>query len=102
MASVKFTIGGNEIEVPVLNLRTLELCKDNLIALGPEMNWIEYASHVVTIIGTALATQNTLPVHSVVDLKNSCSVPEMRNLATGFLELMKISGFEMGNEEKVE
>jgi|SRR5579885_2177950 hypothetical protein len=88
--SVTFIIGGEEISVPALTLWVLENCENDLKTLGPEISWTSYARKVVNIIACALDKNPD-------ELAKRCTVQEMRNLGPTFLQLMEISGFEMGN-----
>lgn len=92
--SAPFRIGGRTLNVPALTLWDLELSKDDMQALTPEMAWTTYATTVIRIIARKLKEDN--PREFGDALLKSCSVDEARNKATEFTELLRVSGFEMG------
>lgn len=92
-----FTIGGEEYRVPALNLFVLEQCQDEINALGPDLTWIEYAQNSIRII--RLALEDAYPDLTYEALSRVCSVPEMRGLIPSMTELLRTSGFLMGEAE---
>jgi hypothetical protein len=92
--SAKFKIGGRVLVVPALTLWDLELSRDEIQSLTPEMQWSTYATTVVKIIARKLNEDNTTPYAEA--LLRSCSIEEAMAKAVEFNELLRVSGFEMG------
>lgn len=95
-----FKIGGEELKVPPLNFYFLNKCKESLLALGPDLIWIDYAEHVLRIVASVLS--ESAPEITLESLMRKCSVPEMRELPTSMSELLEISGFSMGETPAAE
>jgi hypothetical protein len=93
-----FTIGGVDLEVPALNLFVMQSVKNELIGLGPDLDWISYAASVVRIVYAAL--KNAHPEMSMTEeeLLKACSLKEMRELPSAMNRLLDASGFETGPE----
>jgi hypothetical protein len=92
-----FRIGGRDLIIPALTLWDLEVSRTDITTLTADMPWSLYATQVVRIISRKLNEDN--PTEFGDALLKSCSVPEARNLATQFTELLRVSGFEMGEAE---
>ncbi len=89
--SATFKIGGQDVMVPALNLYTLGRCKDLLLVMTPDMNWVTYADHVMQII--AITLEDIRPELTLDSLRKACSVPEIRELSASMNELLTVSGF---------
>jgi hypothetical protein len=98
----RFVIGGQEIEVQALTLYAMDVIKDELLALGPDLDFITYARNVVRIIYKLLRVDHPEMELEEADLLKVCSITEMRNLAGAMNELLGISGFEGGPTQQTE
>jgi hypothetical protein len=98
----KFTIGGQSIEVQALTLWAMDVVKDELLALGPGLDFITYARTVVRIVYKLVKLEHPDISIEEGDLIRACSVVEMRQLAVSMNELLGISGFEGGPTEQTE
>ena len=100
----EFTIGGQKHRVPALNLFVLTQIRDDLLSLGPDLHFIDYAERVINIV-VASKIPSDFVARALLkeELMKSCSVPEMRELPITLNELLGISGFEMnaGGESPV-
>lgn len=95
--TVTFVIGGQNIEVPALTLWAMENVKDELLALGPDLDFIAYARNVVRIVYKLLKMAHGPEVEfEESDMMKACSVAEMRDLAPTMNRLLGISGFDAG------
>jgi len=92
----KFTIGDQTIEVAALTLWAMEHVKDELLVLGPELDFISYARNVLRIVYKLTKLAHPEIEITEEDLLRSCSIREMRNLAASMNELLGISGFDAG------
>lgn len=92
----KFTIGGQVIEVQALTLWAMDIVKDELLVLGPNLDFIAYARNVVRIIFKLTKLAHPEVDITEEDMIRSCSVVEMRQLAASMNELLGISGFDSG------
>jgi hypothetical protein len=97
--TTKFKIGGQDIEVPALNLFVMDKVKDSLLSLGPNLDWISYAVNVVHIIYEALKGAHPEMQVSEEDLLKACSLAEMREFPNLVNQLLEISGFEATSPE---
>src|SRR5215471_4587138 len=97
-----FVIGGQTIEVPALTLWSMEIVKDELLALGPDLDFITYARNVVRIVYKVTKINHPDIEWEESDLIKSCSVGEMKNLATQMNILLGISGFDGGPTQPTE
>lgn len=91
---VTFRIGGQEVEVPTLTFAIMEKAKESILALGPDLNFIDYAQHVLHII--AIARKEYGLEADEAEYKRFCSLVEMRLLAPS---MNKLLGISMGEAE---
>ena len=91
-----FRIGGQDIAVPALTLYVLDRTKESISALSPDLSFTDYAKHVIEVVSVAL--EDSRPELTVEALSKVCSLMEMRGLVGAMGELLKASGFEMGEE----
>lgn len=99
-----FVIGGQSIEVPALTLWAMENVKDELLALGPDLDFIAYARNVVRIVFKLLKMSHGADIDfEEQDMMKACSVEEMRQLAPTMNRLLGISGFDAGptNQDRI-
>lgn len=86
-----FRIGGEDLIVPALNLENLESCREDMIALSPQMSGFDYARCVLRILGKVLNIPSD-------DLIESCLAGEITTIPSQMSNLLRISGFDMGEE----
>jgi hypothetical protein len=92
-----FRIGGVDIDVPALNLFVMMKVKDELLALGPNLDWVSYAVNVVHIVYASLKDAHPEMLVGEDDFLKSCSLAEMRELAGAMNRLLDVSGFDAGD-----
>lgn len=88
-----FRIGGRDLVVPALTLWDLEISREQITSMSPDMSWSEYAANVIKVVAAKLK-----PDHAnefAESLQKSCSVREARELATQFSRLLFVSGFDI-------
>jgi len=92
---VNFRIGGKDVKVPAINLEALERCTDDMKLLSPEMTGFEYARCVLRIVASVLDIDaNEIIAHTLAG--------EVSKLPETMVELLKISGFDMGEAKAAE
>jgi len=89
-----FKIGGQDIEVPALNLFVMDKVKDQLLTLGPNLDWISYAVNVIHIVYMSLKDSHPEMTTTEDEFLKACSLKEMRELPQEMNVLLDISGFE--------
>lgn len=87
---VTFRIGGRDMKVGALTLWDLEASRDDIMSMGPETPWMQYAAMVVRIIARKLKPE--VWESYCEGLLKSCSGAEARNLVVPFGELLRVSG----------
>lgn len=97
--TTKFVIGGQDIEVPALTLYAMNLVKDELLSLGPDLDWITYAKNVVHIVYVLVRSAHPELDVSEEEMLKACSLTEMRQLPVAMNSLLGISGFDAGPTE---
>jgi hypothetical protein len=100
--TTKFVIGGQDIEVPALNLFVMDKVKSQLLTLGPDLDWISYAVNVIHIMYIALKDSHPEMTVTEDEFLKACSLKEMRELPGRMNELLDISGFEGNTNPEVE
>ena len=95
-----FVIGGQTIPVTALTLYAMEMVKDELLSLGPDLDFITYARNVVRIVYKLTKLEHPEIDLEEQDLIKVCSISEMRQLATTMNELLELSGFSGGPTEQ--
>ena len=95
--TAKFKIGGAEIDVPALTLSSLLRAREYLLKLAPDLDWILYSEAVLRIVEIALSESK--PEMTFAAMANACSVSEMRALPGAMNDLLRISGFDMGEAQ---
>lgn len=93
-----FRIGGRDLKVPALTLWDLELNREDMQSLSPQMRWTEYGATVIRIVARKLKDGGDWEPFCEA-LQRSCSVKEARELSVQFNDLLRVSGFEMGEAE---
>lgn len=103
--AVTFTIGGEEIRVPVMMFQDLDECKDLLQGMTPDLNWITYAGKVMEVV----AHQCVAYAHEDLDtvdreglarelyakFRKTCRADEAELLAGRMNDLLRRSGFRI-------
>lgn len=89
--SAKFTIGGEEYNVPAMRFLALEELKDKIQSLGPDLPWMEYSHNVLEIVAHQLNI-------SYEELAAKCTGKEAMTIATPMNELLRVSGFDFAGE----
>lgn len=88
--TVKFKFGDEEIDVPALNFADCEALEEAVIALGPDLNFIQYARYAVRIVAHQI--HSTRPDLTEDVLKNKM-LGGQALLAAPMNELLRRSGF---------
>lgn len=88
--TVVFELGGEKLAVPVLTFADCEDLEEAVTALGPELNWLQYARYVIRIVAHQM--HPTRPDLTEEVLKRSMLAGEGL-LATQMNELLRRSGF---------
>ncbi len=88
-----FVIGGRTIDVPALNLEILLEKRDEIRSLDGDMSVIEYAKVVIDLVAALR------PDLDAKMLRQECSFIEARNLIGAWSELLRVSGFGLGEPE---
>lgn len=84
--SAKFTIGGEEIDVPALCFLDLEELEPKIKKLGPNIPWMEYSHLVLEIVSHQLKVD-------YAEIAAKCTGKEAMLLAVPMNELLQVSGF---------
>lgn len=101
--TARFRIGGVDYDVPALALYDLEHSRASIAALSPELDTITYARHVIDIISGLLAPDDPeAELAMQKSLMKVCSFPESKGLVTSMNDLLRVSGFDMGEAEPPE
>jgi hypothetical protein len=95
--TANFHIGGQDIAVPALTLYVMDRTKDAITALSPDLGFTDYAKRVIEIVSVAL--EDSRPELTAEALARVCSFPDMRDLPSAMNELLRVSGFLMGEAE---
>jgi len=97
-----FKIGGKEIPVPVMSMWDIKRLRER-IDMDTDIHWIDMADRILRIVAILLApdeADDASATHAA--LLKACSMEEMRGLGASYNELLKASGFIMGEAEPPE
>jgi hypothetical protein len=90
-----FTIGGQEIAVPVLNLDILDRFKVEVRSLDDRsMDLVDFARITFKVLAASL--EDSRPDLTEEALRKACTFPEMRKIPNEWNDLLLASGFGMG------
>jgi hypothetical protein len=93
--TVKFRIGGVDIDVPALSFADLEETRASMQALDAGLYWVDYAGHVIAIVAHQLANPGPAARRDLTAevLKRMCTGGEAAQLAGQMNGLLRASGF---------
>lgn len=95
-----FKIGGKIINVPVMSFYDVERFRDKIEAIQPTTDWIEYPKSVLGMVSQLLFPDDEAAAQTAFErMQRACSVEEMRQLGPAFTELLRASGFIMGEAQ---
>ncbi len=95
--TTNFRIGGTDIAVPVLNLDILDRLGDKIRSLDADMSVLDYAKTVIEVVTDLLSESR--PDLTAEVLRKHCSFLEARGLVGAWAELLRASGFGLGEAE---
>ena len=100
--TVKFRVGGEDIDVPALSFWGLKRAKPYLINLDRGLDWIDFGENVMEVLAVALEGKAPKERFSAEALERRCSIDEARALSGSMTELLRLSGFLKSGEAETQ
>jgi len=95
-----FTIGGRQIDVPLMRLWEIKRQRPRMDSITRDMNWLDYSEVVLHIVAVQLAPDEPDDASATfAALMRACSMDEMRGLDAAYTTLLRASGFILGEAE---
>lgn len=97
-SEIVFHISGRDFPVPELRLGILRKVRKEIISLGPDQDFIEYAETVVTIMGKVLGMDQA----AIDTIMENMTMEDVRTVSSTMTEWLRVSGFLVGAPEETQ